>query len=146
MQRTDSGWFCAASVIDDERCPQVQRQRRLALVEAELRKVVVHVRDRAGRGLLALLGGRALHLLDHFLFREELTIDSLRPLERRVRGVVPEALEVRMSIGQTRNFVRWRAFPPCLCLRPHRHDNYERARESREGHCDKKSTQHVLSV
>jgi hypothetical protein len=126
----------AVDRIDDERRPQVDRYRRLAPVQAELREVVVDVRDRAGRRLFGLFGGRTFHLFDDFFFREELAVDPLGPLERRVRGVVPEALEVRMAVGQSRHLV--------VGLCGQCRDEEQRDRRS-EGRCRNKSTQHVQS-
>jgi hypothetical protein len=68
----------------------------------------VHVRRRPRRRLRLVARLRVLlHLLE-LLGGEELLVHVLRPFERRVRGVAPEALEVRLTIGRARRLVRLR--------------------------------------
>jgi hypothetical protein len=114
MQREPFGMFCTRSYcppccfgrVDDLRRAQVVRDRVLALVEAELREVVVHVRRRPRRGLLLVARlGILLHLLELFR-RVVLLVDVLRPFERRVGGVAPEALEIGLAVRRPRRLVR----------------------------------------
>ena len=106
--RSSGPSFCAqgrkSSIrwIHDEGRPQVGRERPLAAVQPELSEVVVDVSGRSRYGLLGFGDGGALDGFGRFLRRIELLRDVFRPFQRDVRGVGPEALQIRLSIGCAR--------------------------------------------
>ena len=91
--------------VHDQRRPQVVRERRLTAIQSELREVVVHVGDSSGRRLLGLPRRRGLFGGGGLLRRVELLCDVLRPLERHVGGVRPQALQVGLTIRCPRRYV-----------------------------------------
>ena len=91
--------------VHDQRRAQIAGELRLALVESELAEVVVHVGDGSGRRLLAFVRGGAFLDFDRFRRRVELLGHVLGPLERRVGGVGPEPLEVRLPVRRARRRV-----------------------------------------
>src|SRR5262249_724993 len=102
------------SRIVDLRRAQARRKRRLTAIETELREVVVDIRRRAWLGLLRLAFGCLLDRDLGFVLRVELFRHVLGPLERHVRGVGPEALEIRLTIGRLRRCVGLpRSHGPC---------------------------------
>src|SRR6266566_1580761 len=84
--------------VDDQRRPQVQGHPSLAPVQPKLRKVIMHIGHRAGFRLLRLLRGRAFGQCERFLASEELLGDVLRSLQRCIRGIRPDALQIRLTV------------------------------------------------
>ena len=92
----------AVGRIHDERRAQVRRLCRLAAIETELAEVVVDVFHRARLGLRLFARGGGLADRGGLFGRVELLRDAVRPLERHVGGVGPEALQIGLAVGRAR--------------------------------------------